>query len=813
MKSETMAITAFCLLHSLAFAYTSASYVQDGLIAQWDGIDNQGTGTHDPTATTWKDLKGSNDLTISQNRGFGWRRGIAFYFDNVSTGVAAAYGTDGVTPAYKTIEIVYKMTKRGARVLFYGGRQTRYVVFDQSDDVAPYNWVYFDGYTGAYGESPYARVKYDEPTAIAATYNDSDRVTDVFGDGVSRFSGNQSNYWNPGDTRITLGWRSLTDGANYGWAGEVYAIRLYDRALTRAEIARNHAIDIKRFFTTAMYDKTDMVSFWDAKDNTGTGVHDASAATWVNLVSGGQNLSVDGGVARWTDNAFLCNEGCNARQLGVDRSGATGTSPLSYSSIEIMFRNERQSDNYNAYLFSNGNSASPRYCVLAAGRVQWQDGYGIHTFSRQNAGDHSLSWSQGASVTSAYIDGEKTIHEVHNDTWGPGNAYVQVGGRTGGAGGQTFSGRIYSVRAYSSAIGEGTVRQNSKIDKIRYANALTWRGGAGVFGASGNWVDVDAVSAVPGLENAVDLPPGVSRITLSQDHVVASMQARNGCVTQSVPIDATIDMGGNTLTVVGAYQADGTYGFDGNRAARLCLTNGAFKAESIAIGALSDRIVNEKDGWIAHDKAISMGSGSLYVEGPGTTATTRQGLTMEGPFTYLRVAGGAELSCAGELKVYSTKRRKTSSDPYERAKVEVAGFGTMATVGSLYVHGDVDVAVSDGARINITGGGADSFRLRTCSELKFTLPEDSLADALITTVGGVTVESSEGGVADQVKFIVDGTSFKGKTQTLIECATDSTAAFERLIANRQGPRKGRLVISADGKRLVYEIPGFSLIIR
>jgi hypothetical protein len=25
----------------------SASYVQSGLIAQWDGIDNAGTGTHD----------------------------------------------------------------------------------------------------------------------------------------------------------------------------------------------------------------------------------------------------------------------------------------------------------------------------------------------------------------------------------------------------------------------------------------------------------------------------------------------------------------------------------------------------------------------------------------------------------------------------------------------------------------------------------------------------------------------------------------------------------------------------------------------
>ena len=51
-----------------AAAYTSASYVQDGLIAQWDAIDNEGTGTHNPAATVWKDLAGPTDLTIAAAR-------------------------------------------------------------------------------------------------------------------------------------------------------------------------------------------------------------------------------------------------------------------------------------------------------------------------------------------------------------------------------------------------------------------------------------------------------------------------------------------------------------------------------------------------------------------------------------------------------------------------------------------------------------------------------------------------------------------------------------------------------------------------
>ena len=42
--------------------YTAKDYVQDGLIAMWDGIENTGWGVHDPNATTWKDLIGGAEL-------------------------------------------------------------------------------------------------------------------------------------------------------------------------------------------------------------------------------------------------------------------------------------------------------------------------------------------------------------------------------------------------------------------------------------------------------------------------------------------------------------------------------------------------------------------------------------------------------------------------------------------------------------------------------------------------------------------------------------------------------------------------------
>ena len=81
----------------VACAATSASYVQRGLIAQWDGIDNAGTGVHNHNATVWKDLKGNLDMTLT-SKGRWMPRGNALFVSGLG-----AQGTSAA-PAYKTIE-------------------------------------------------------------------------------------------------------------------------------------------------------------------------------------------------------------------------------------------------------------------------------------------------------------------------------------------------------------------------------------------------------------------------------------------------------------------------------------------------------------------------------------------------------------------------------------------------------------------------------------------------------------------------------------------------------------------------------------
>ena len=529
-----------------AAAYTSASYVQDGLVSQWDAIDNEGTGVHNPSATVWKDLKGNRDLTLQGNGA--WRRGLAFY-----TSGPGAVGTNAA-PKYLTIEVLCKVANGSARILFWSGNdRARYVLFDHNL-TSPYCRGYFDGSAKSETvKTPYTRVKRGMPVSLVATYDNADNVTGIVHDGVQRAYDTMYNGWNPGHTGIVLGDRQTT--SNYPWTGEIYSIRLYDRVLTPEEIARNYQIDVKRFYTTAMYEKDGMVAFWDALDNVGQGVHDSTTNTWKNLIDGGQDLTLNN--STWGDNALLCN--------GGTKSGAYGTNTLALNSLEVLYRYERPDDGVNAWLFSNGID---RYCVLANQRLMWQDWYGVYSssdwlLSFTHGGMHAAGWTNPdpGATTNAYIDGELSSYGGKDGTidyWGVGNAYVGVGGRS--SGGQNFKGRIYAVRAYSTLPDVAKMRENYKIDRERYANPMRWKGTDGTFGTPGSWCAIDPTQAIPGVDNTAVLPCGTYKVTLDANQTVAALSANNGNVSRMPHLNATLDMGGHTLTVLGEYASESTWG-------------------------------------------------------------------------------------------------------------------------------------------------------------------------------------------------------------------------------------------------------------
>ena len=64
MKKLMMVAAVAAAGAAVAAGLGPQSYAQDGLVTQFDAIDNEGTGTYNPSAATWRDLKGSAYITL-----------------------------------------------------------------------------------------------------------------------------------------------------------------------------------------------------------------------------------------------------------------------------------------------------------------------------------------------------------------------------------------------------------------------------------------------------------------------------------------------------------------------------------------------------------------------------------------------------------------------------------------------------------------------------------------------------------------------------------------------------------------------------
>ena len=112
LRTGACGIAAPVLL-SLAFcapahaAVDAHSYVQKGLVACYDGIDNAGTGTHDATAATWADLSGNGfDGTLAANLGWaadGWTNAVDGSGVRVATRLADALSLGAFTVQFACV--------------------------------------------------------------------------------------------------------------------------------------------------------------------------------------------------------------------------------------------------------------------------------------------------------------------------------------------------------------------------------------------------------------------------------------------------------------------------------------------------------------------------------------------------------------------------------------------------------------------------------------------------------------------------------------------------------------------------------------
>lgn len=543
-------------------AYTSANYVQDGLIAQWDGIDNaivNGNRTHDASATAWKDLIGNLDLTLTANGSWS-ANGNAL----VANGIAAKCAT--AAPDYKTIEVVFRRTRDDGRILFSGGAVNQFVVFDNAGGGT--NNLYYSGVKN----TPLCKYEFNatEIRFAAARFDDAGAVSGIYMDGESVATLPKPDTWTASEG-ISVGGRYHSSYGAYAWYGEVYAIRLYNRRLTAYEMAHNYRVDCKRFLTTTSYFKDGLLAHWDGIDNAGIGVHNSAATTWKNLSPNRLTLAEDGldltlgSTGSWGDTYLYCNGSSNN-----SNPAAHGTTNFTFNTFETVYENKSTSGT-SAILFSAGylgsNSASRRYCCIGSTYVAWSDSGkdGSKAFEGQKVpGMNVLSW---VSSTSAYANGSPIALESNfTPDWGLGSETKVLVACRNAANAGSFKGNIHAIRAYSGKLSAKQIAFNYKVDEVRFFNRLVWNGsgasvGDGDFVTPGGWripANERVTRAVPGVGDTAVFSAGDYTVTLSEPWELGGLELGAG-VSMALPMpsgeyDATKPL----LAVAGSVSADAT---------------------------------------------------------------------------------------------------------------------------------------------------------------------------------------------------------------------------------------------------------------
>lgn len=222
-------------------AMPATAYVQHGLMNHWDAIDNVGTGTFDPAAATWKDLKGGLDFTLTDRADWGG----GFLQTHGFAGAAA-----GKTGQYLTMEIKYRSDKARRGMPFVSGYAWNRVVW-----YFALNQLWFHHQNNANRAvltgmtNPDANVR-DIAVVYGAASSASDAPMLFYENGVRRTTGISTTKsqagidWIYTFTRASIGGESES---RYNFEGRLYSIRLYDCPLTSQEIAYNAAVDKVRY--------------------------------------------------------------------------------------------------------------------------------------------------------------------------------------------------------------------------------------------------------------------------------------------------------------------------------------------------------------------------------------------------------------------------------------------------------------------------------------------------------------------------------------------------------------------------------------
>lgn len=232
-------------------------YVANGLIFQIDGIFNTKNG-NDKTSTIWEDLVGDNFVPLNTNDT--WGVNCLLSSANKTTNELITGLTNNCT-----VEIVYKYEGDYHHLCQIGNISFK----GRMEGNRPW-WSYGDN------RAPYKKsLSYNEFYNVA--FSLSDNKATAYLDGVEDVSNSLDAPFS-----ITAG-KLLIGNARETMIGRIYAIRIYNRALTSTEVLHNYNLDIARF-AELDYVQNGLIGFYDAQYNSISG-HKYETAIIQNLIS------------------------------------------------------------------------------------------------------------------------------------------------------------------------------------------------------------------------------------------------------------------------------------------------------------------------------------------------------------------------------------------------------------------------------------------------------------------------------------------------------------------------------------------------
>ena len=220
---------------------TAQDYVQDGLIALWDGIENAGWGVHDPGQRYWFDLVAGHRLSSwGWNETCGWDGYSYNVLNRVDYGTIPIDYSAGMTLECLSGEFRNESQYQCVGVVGGNGSSDSIQYICIGGNV--YGWI-----RGVTGFSDYMAHVFDNAMHTqTATIGTSGKIDFWADGGVKHVSIPESSFVMPSGSTATMSFTTKTRSTTE--SGPTYkCARIYNRVLLSDEIAHNASIDSARF--------------------------------------------------------------------------------------------------------------------------------------------------------------------------------------------------------------------------------------------------------------------------------------------------------------------------------------------------------------------------------------------------------------------------------------------------------------------------------------------------------------------------------------------------------------------------------------